>query len=75
MLHTVNVAHFSAIGRIFDVMSLFPNGFEVSQLPLLGVVEQVMAEASTWEYQDRPSLLYRISNIVRTCRSIIAAPY
>ena len=47
MLHAVNVAHFSAVSRVFDVMSLLPDSFEMSQLPLFGVVEQVMAKTST----------------------------
>jgi len=74
MLHTVNVAHFSAISRILDVMSLLPDGFEMSQLPLLGVVEQVVAEASTRTYQDRSALEYRIWTTVRTCRSTRVSP-
>ncbi len=47
MLHSVNVTHFSAVRRVFDVVSLLPDGFEMSQLPLFGVVEQVMAKTST----------------------------
>jgi hypothetical protein len=74
MFHAVNVTHFSAVSRVFDMVSLLPDGFKMSQLPLLGVVEQVMAKASTSEYQDRPSLLYKVSTAVRTCRSIKAAP-
>ena len=74
MLHAVNVAHFSTVSRVFDVVSLLPDGFKVSQLPLFGIVEQVMAKTSTKEYQGCSSLLYKVSVALRTCRSIRAAP-
>lgn len=74
MLHAVNITHFSAVRRVFDVMSLLPDGFEMSQLPLFSVVEQVMAKTSTEGVSKFAPHSYTGYPAVRTCRSIRAAP-